>query len=115
MVGKAARRSPTARRETQVTMTHLFVVVHFLKDHHTMAEFCTNCGAPLSGLFCGRCGHRAQSASASAQPAPTAQPVIAPTAQPVAPAPPQPAFQQPTSTQPPITQLAATAPKSPAI
>ena len=34
-----------------------------------MAEFCTNCGAPLSGPFCGRCGHRAQSASAPAQPA----------------------------------------------
>ena len=29
-----------------------------------MAEFCTNCGAPLSGPFCGRCGHRAQSAIA---------------------------------------------------
>ena len=34
-----------------------------------MAEFCTNCGAPLSGPFCGRCGHRAQSATAPAQPA----------------------------------------------
>lgn len=32
-----------------------------------MAEFCTNCGVPLSGTFCGRCGHRAQSAIAPAQ------------------------------------------------
>jgi hypothetical protein len=35
-----------------------------------MAEFCTNCGAPLSGVFCGRCGHRAQSATAPAQSTP---------------------------------------------
>ncbi|HEY4678753.1 MAG TPA: hypothetical protein VIJ01_16425 [Candidatus Angelobacter sp.] len=64
-----------------------------------MAEFCTNCGAPLSGLFCGRCGHRAQSASA-----PT--PSVASTPQPVAQtvASPQPAFQQPASAQPPIAQ-----------
>jgi hypothetical protein len=80
-----------------------------------MAEFCTNCGAPLSGLFCGRCGHRAQSATAPAQPAaPTPQPVVAPTAQPVAaaqptaaqPVPPQPTFIQPSS-QPPISQQSA--------
>ncbi len=68
-----------------------------------MAEFCTNCGAPLSGVFCGRCGHRAQSASAPAPvAAPTAQPVATPTPQPVAApqpvataqpvAPPRPAF-----------------------
>ncbi|MGB9122876.1 MAG: hypothetical protein WCE73_19840 [Candidatus Angelobacter sp.] len=75
-----------------------------------MAEFCTNCGAPLSGVFCGRCGHRAQSASAPAQPsAPSPQPVAAPTAQPVAAAQPtasapQPSFQQPTTSQPPISQ-----------
>jgi hypothetical protein len=73
-----------------------------------MAEFCTNCGAPLSGPFCGRCGHRAQSATAPAQPAaPTPQPVVSPTAQPIAPAQPvspQPALQQPTSTQPSIAQ-----------
>src|SRR6476646_4301558 len=76
-----------------------------------MAEFCTNCGTPLSGAFCGRCGHRAQSATAAAQPAaPAPQPVVAPTAQPVAaaqptaqPVPQQPAFIQPLS-QPPITQ-----------
>ncbi len=54
-----------------------------------MAEFCTNCGAPLSGPFCGRCGHRAQSATAPAQPAAqTQQPIVAPTAQPAATAPP---------------------------
>jgi hypothetical protein len=48
-----------------------------------MSEFCTNCGAPLSGLFCGRCGHRAQSATAPVQPTPSApQPVAA--SQPVA-------------------------------
>jgi hypothetical protein len=72
-----------------------------------MAEFCTNCGAPLSGLFCGRCGHRAQSASAQAQPSASApQPVVAPTAQPVATTQPtaQPAFQQPASAQPLIAQ-----------
>lgn len=70
-----------------------------------MAEFCTNCGAPLSGAFCGRCGHRAQSASAPAQ-TPTPQSVAAPTPQPVATAQPvaQPVPQQPTSTQPSITQ-----------
>ena len=71
------------------------------KDH-TMAEFCTNCGAPLSGVFCGRCGSRAQSASAPPQPSvPTPQSVAAPTAQPVAPtqpaASPQSTFQQPSS------------------
>jgi hypothetical protein len=85
-----------------------------------MAEFCTNCGAPLSGLFCGRCGHRAQSASAPPQASPSPQPIATPTAQPIAvqqpAASPQPAFQQPASTQPPITaQPAATAPQSPAI
>jgi len=76
-----------------------------------MAEFCTNCGAPLSGTFCGRCGHRAQSASAPAQPAPTPQPVVAPTAIPAVaaqqPASPQQAFTQPTSAQPPIPQQPA--------
>ncbi len=48
-----------------------------------MSEFCTNCGAPLSGTFCGRCGNRAQSATAPAQPTPsTPHPVAA--SQPVA-------------------------------
>jgi len=71
-----------------------------------MAEFCTNCGAPLSGAFCGRCGHRAQSASAPAPiSAPTTQPVVSPTVEPVATQPTaQPAPQPPASSQPPITQ-----------
>src|SRR5689334_5398713 len=41
-----------------------------------MPEFCTNCGAPLAGAFCGRCGQRAQSASGQApqpQPIPASQ------------------------------------------
>jgi hypothetical protein len=84
-----------------------------------MAEFCTNCGAPLSGVFCGRCGHRAQSASAPAQPAPTPQPVVAPTATPAVaaqqPASPQQAFAQPTSAQPPIPQQPAQPMSQPAI
>ena len=73
-----------------------------------MAQFCTNCGTPLSGPFCGRCGHRAQSASAPAPvAAPTAQPVVTPTTQPVAT--PQPVAaaqptQPPASIQPPISQ-----------
>jgi hypothetical protein len=73
-----------------------------------MAQFCTNCGTPLSGPFCGRCGHRAQSASAPAPvAAPTAQPVVTPTTQPVAT--PQPVAaaqptQPPASSQPPISQ-----------
>ncbi len=72
-----------------------------------MAEFCTNCGAPLSGAFCGRCGHRAQSASAPAPVAvPTPQPVVSPTVEPVATSQPtaQPVPPQPASTQPPIAQ-----------
>jgi hypothetical protein len=70
-----------------------------------MAEFCTNCGAPLSGVFCGRCGHRAQSATAPAQPTTsTPQPVVAPTAEPAAAQPTaQPVQPQPAS-QPPIPQ-----------
>jgi hypothetical protein len=82
-----------------------------------MAEFCTNCGAPLSGVFCGRCGHRAQSASAPPQTSPSPQPIATPTPQPIAvqqPAiAPQPDSQQPASTQPPITPPAATGPQSP--
>jgi hypothetical protein len=69
-----------------------------------MAEFCTNCGAPLSGVFCGRCGHRAQSATAPAQPAvpnPQASQPVAPTQPPSS----QPSsLQQPTASQPPIAQ-----------
>lgn len=36
-----------------------------------MPEFCTNCGAPLAGAFCGRCGQRAHAPDAPAQPAAT--------------------------------------------
>jgi hypothetical protein len=46
-----------------------------------MPGFCTQCGAPLSGAFCGRCGHRAQSPTAPAQVNPSApqpQPSTAP-------------------------------------
>ena len=64
-----------------------------------MAEFCTNCGAQLSGAFCGRCGHRAQSATVPAQPsAPTLHPVVAPPAQPAA------SVQQPVATAQPTAQ-----------
>ena len=79
-----------------------------------MAEFCTNCGAQLSGAFCGRCGHRAQSASAPAQ-APAPQPAVAPIAQPVAAAQPV-ASPQPAIAQQPITRQAAqpAAPAQPA-
>jgi hypothetical protein len=81
-----------------------------------MAQFCTNCGTPLSGPFCGRCGHRAQSASAPAPvAAPTAQPVVTPTTQPVAT--PQPVAaaqptQPPASSQPPISQQSIAQPSS---
>jgi hypothetical protein len=73
-----------------------------------MAEFCTNCGAQLSGAFCGRCGHRAQSASAPTQ-APAPQPMAAQAAQPVA-------SPQPAIAQQPITRQAAqpAAPAQPA-
>src|SRR5882724_12858989 len=98
MVQEAAQSSLAPRFSTQVTIAALFS--SHIKDH-TMAEFCTNCGAPLSGVFCGRCGHRAQSASAPAQlPAPTPQPVAA--SQPAAS--PQPSSPQPTSNQPPLAQ-----------
>jgi hypothetical protein len=44
-----------------------------------MPEFCTNCGAPLAGAFCGRCGQRAHSSGPSTQsPAASAQPQPAP-------------------------------------
>ena len=32
-----------------------------------MPEFCTNCGAPLAGAFCGRCGQRGQAANTPGQ------------------------------------------------
>jgi hypothetical protein len=48
-----------------------------------MASFCRNCGSPLSGAFCGKCGARADGPSAPAesvqprQPPPAATPQIA--------------------------------------
>ena len=46
-----------------------------------MAGFCVSCGAPLSGVFCNKCGTRAQGTSAASQPqraAPVTQtPVVA--------------------------------------
>jgi hypothetical protein len=32
-----------------------------------MPGFCTNCGAPMTGAFCGQCGQRAQTTNAPAQ------------------------------------------------
>jgi len=91
-----------------------------------MAGFCTNCGAPLAGAFCGRCGQRAESASAPAQsPAPTAppatvtpsrpatatpQPTVA--SQPVAPAPPSATVQAPAGAPPSAQPSAPAPPKS---
>jgi hypothetical protein len=70
-----------------------------------MAEFCTNCGAPLASAFCGRCGARAQSASApSPAQIPQPQPTVA-SSQPAAAAPqPMPALQSP-KVQPPSMSL----------
>src|SRR4051812_33809152 len=44
----------------------------------SMASFCGNCGATLSGVFCNKCGARAQ------EPTPLAQPQAQPAFQPVA-------------------------------
>ena len=41
-----------------------------------MAQFCVQCGAPLTGAFCGTCG--ANSAAAASAPAPTVPPVPTP-------------------------------------
>lgn len=55
-----------------------------------MAEFCTACGAPMAGAFCGRCGQRAQSSAPPAQNQPVAaQPQPAPTSQPPVATPPK--------------------------
>jgi len=96
-----------------------------------MPGFCTHCGAPLAGAFCGRCGQRAQSAtpapqvqppSAAPQPEPTVtsgQPAAAPpqptvTPQPASPGPqPTVAPQSPaTAPQPPTAQPPARPPQS---
>lgn len=77
-----------------------------------MAEFCTNCGAPLSGPFCGRCGHRAQSAN---PPSPVAAPMRQPvaTARPAEPAAQPPITQQSVAQQPPQPTLQAPAAQPP--
>jgi hypothetical protein len=47
-----------------------------------MPGFCTNCGAPMAGAFCGQCGQRAQTTNAPAQSqAAAAQPRQAPAGQ----------------------------------
>src|SRR5579864_833713 len=47
-----------------------------------MPTFCTNCGSPVTGSFCGSCGQRVQSAPPAAPqpppPAPLPPPVVAP-------------------------------------
>ncbi len=62
-----------------------------------MPSFCTNCGSPVSGPFCGSCGHKLQ---ASPAPAPASPPLppppVAATPVPVTAAPPQ----QPSSRKP---------------
>jgi len=86
-----------------------------------MPGFCTHCGAPLAGAFCGRCGQRAQSATPAPQvQPPSSAPQTEPTmtsGQPAA-APPQPTVApQPASpgSQPTVApQPAATAPQPPA-
>jgi hypothetical protein len=78
-----------------------------------MPGFCTNCGAPLAGAFCGRCGQRAQSAPAPQQQPSSAAPQPEPTVtspQPPA-ATPQPAIAQPTAT-PQLSQPSAATPQS---
>src|SRR5215831_4982378 len=47
-----------------------------------MPSFCTNCGAPVTGAFCGKCGKpiQAQSAVAPAAPAATQVQAAAPAA-----------------------------------
>jgi hypothetical protein len=63
-----------------------------------MPGFCSNCGAPLAGLFCASCGHRAQAPGSPAQaqtpqpqsgatPSASAAPQPAPAAPPPSPAP----------------------------
>ena len=51
---------PPPGRSTMKTLSY-----HSRED--AMPEFCTNCGAPMAGAFCGRCGQRAQATNAPAQ------------------------------------------------
>ncbi|MGC2696248.1 MAG: hypothetical protein WA738_10710 [Candidatus Angelobacter sp.] len=50
-----------------------------------MPGFCTGCGAPLAGAFCGRCGKAAQAASTPPQPATQPSTPAQPAAQPFVP------------------------------
>src|SRR2546429_6163638 len=54
-----------------------------------MPSFCTNCGSPIAGPFCGSCGRRAQTPSASTPNVP----------QPPAPMPPPPVVPAPSAAQ----------------
>jgi len=108
-----------------------------------MPGFCTHCGAPLAGAFCGRCGQRAQSAtpapqvqppSAAPQPEPTVtsgqpaaappQPTVVPqpaspgsqptvAAQTASPGPQPPVAPQPASSQPTVAAQPAAAAPQP--
>lgn len=62
-----------------------------------MPAYCTNCGSPVSGPFCGSCGQRVQASAAPPQPAYTPPP------------PPQPSY-----APPPQQPLYAQAPAQPA-
>jgi len=81
-----------------------------------MPGFCTSCGAPLSGPFCGKCGQRAQAPASPAQSQPVAAAQPAPAVVPSQPATaaPAPAQSQPTAATPQPTpvqsQPAAVAP-----
>jgi hypothetical protein len=76
-----------------------------------MSGFCRNCGTPLTGAFCAKCGQPAQSTTPSGQPSP-GQPAPASQAQgPSTAPPPQSQFQAQPAVQPP----AAGAPKKSAL
>jgi len=79
-----------------------------------MPGFCTHCGAPLAGAFCGRCGQRAQSASPQEQtppssPAPLPEPTVT-SSQPAAVSPQPSATAQPTALPVPQPTVAAQPP-----
>lgn len=74
-----------------------------------MPGFCTACGAPLAGAFCGRCGKPAQTASA---PAPSAQPSVS---APPTPAPPSPQSATPQPSPAAAAPSSAAAPQSPTL
>src|SRR5437016_335167 len=47
-----------------------------------MPGFCVNCGAPLTGVFCNKCGSRAVAPSPAVQAQPAVQSVVPPPAPP---------------------------------